>query len=118
MAYGLLHYAGATLESGFELVAEITQLESKIQQADIVITGEGSLDKQTLNGKGPHGVAMLAKKHQKPCFAIAGKVEPCVEEFFQATYALADLGFPLETCIAEAPRLITQVAEQLAKEQL
>ena len=61
IAYGLLHYAQAALRSGFDIVSEITQLEKHIAEADIVITGEGSLDEQTLNGKGPQGVAKLAK---------------------------------------------------------
>ena len=49
IAYGLLHYASASLESGFSIVADIIHLEEEIDAADIIITGEGSLDAQTLN---------------------------------------------------------------------
>jgi glycerate kinase len=118
IAYGLLHYCNAHLESGFDIVSGIIGLEKNIQDADIVITGEGSLDSQTLNGKGPHGVANLAAKYKKRVFAIAGHIEPCVEDYFENCYALSSLGLPLETCMAEAPRLISQLAEKLAKELL
>lgn len=116
IAYGLLHYCNAKLESGFDIISQITHLEEYIRNADIVITGEGSLDAQTLNGKGPHGVSKLAKKHQKRAFAIAGSIDDCVHQHFEKTYALADLGLSLETCMREAPRLITQLSEQLASE--
>ncbi len=47
--------------SGFELVSQITGLEKQIEQADVIITGEGRIDQQTIHGKVPYGVAVLAK---------------------------------------------------------
>lgn len=112
-AYGLLHYANAKLESGFTIVSSIINLEQKIAEADIIITGEGSLDSQTLNGKGPHGVAILAKKHNKRVFAIAGQAEGAVNKYFEKILTLASTGLPLEVCMNNASQLISNLAENL-----
>jgi glycerate 2-kinase len=114
IAYGLLHYCGAKLESGFDIVSEIIGLEKLIREADIIITGEGSLDRQTLNGKGPHRVSILAQKYNKRVFAIAGHIEPCVEPYFEKCYGLSSLGLPIETCISEVHQLISEQAKSLA----
>jgi glycerate 2-kinase len=66
---------GAKMQSGIELVLEYTNAAEKIKEADIVFTGEGSLDKQTLYGKVPVGIAKLAKKHGKTVIGLAGKVD-------------------------------------------
>ncbi len=71
--FGLMSFCGAKVRPGFDVVAEAVGLESKIKDADVVITGEGSLDRQTLEGKTPAGVARLARKLGKPVFAIVGR---------------------------------------------
>jgi glycerate kinase len=71
---GLIAFCGARLEAGFALVASVTGLEDAIASADIVITGEGHLDDQSLGGKAPVGVARLARRAGVPCIAIAGVV--------------------------------------------
>ena len=76
LGYAFLAYLNATLESGIELVIRATNLESKIRDADVVVTGEGRLDGQSCMGKAPIGVARLAKKHGKTVLAFAG----CVTE--------------------------------------
>ena len=63
------------LESGIKIVLEETQLEEYIKDADLVVTGEGRLDRQTAMGKAPIGVAKLAKKYGKTVIAFAGSVE-------------------------------------------
>ncbi len=73
LGFGLLTFCNARIRSGFEVVADATNLREKIARADIVITGEGKLDRQTLTGKGPAGVAQLARAAGKPVFAIAGQ---------------------------------------------
>src|SRR5439155_12572576 len=73
LGFGLLSFCGAKIRPGFEVVAEAANLESKMKNADVVITGEGSLDRQTLEGKTPAGVARLARKLGKPVFAIVGR---------------------------------------------
>jgi len=55
-------------------VAETLHLETGSRTSDLVITGEGRIDGQTLEGKGPAGVAALARKHRKPVLAFAGSI--------------------------------------------
>lgn len=72
LGFGLVSFCGATIRPGFGLVAEVLDLGAAIQRADVVITGEGSLDDQTLEGKAPAGVARLARNLGKRVFAIVG----------------------------------------------
>ncbi|MGM0293860.1 glycerate kinase family protein [Enterococcus sp. AZ062] len=72
---GALAIVGATMKAGFMTVSELVDLENKIKSADIVITGEGRIDQQTIHGKVPYGVASLAKKHNKKVVAICGSRE-------------------------------------------
>src|SRR6266496_5212964 len=88
LGFGLLSFCGAKIQPGFEVVAEAVALESKMKDADLVITGEGSLDRQTLEGKTPVGVALLARKLGKPVFAIVGRAADDRElrEIFDGIY--------------------------------
>ncbi|NPV70950.1 MAG: glycerate kinase [Firmicutes bacterium] len=72
---GLLAFAGARLMPGFEIVSGILGLEAAVRACDLVVTGEGRLDLQTLSGKGPLGVARLARGSGVPVVAVAGQVE-------------------------------------------
>lgn len=63
---------GGKLVSGFETISQLICLDELIQQADLIITGEGRLDTQTENGKVPYGIASLAKKYQLPVIALCG----------------------------------------------
>ena len=75
LGFGLMSFCGARLQSGFDLVAEITGLPDRIARADIVVTGEGKLDAQTLHGKGPLGVAGMARALGKRVVGIGGIIE-------------------------------------------
>jgi glycerate kinase len=70
---GLIAFFGARLEPGFDLVARVAALEDAIASADLVITGEGRLDEQSLGGKTPIGVARLARRAGVRCVAVAGE---------------------------------------------
>jgi glycerate 2-kinase len=74
LGFGLRTFLGAKLEPGFELFAQLADLTSRIDGADIVITGEGAIDEQTLMGKGVGELAALCRKLNKPCFGLAGVV--------------------------------------------
>ena len=74
MGFAFLTYTNATLESGIQIVLTETKLEELITTANVVVTGEGKLDGQTVLGKAPIGVAALAKKYQKKVLAFAGAV--------------------------------------------
>ena len=76
LGFAFLTFTDAALESGISIVMTETKLEEHITTADLVITGEGRLDGQTIMGKAPIGVAQLAKKHAKPVIAFSGCVTP------------------------------------------
>lgn len=76
LGFAFLSFTNATLKSGIDIILEQTKLEDYIKDADIVVTGEGRLDSQTVMGKAPIGVAKLAKKHGKKVIAFSG----CVTE--------------------------------------
>jgi len=72
MGYAFRTFLNASLEPGIDIVLEETRLEAKIKDADIVITGEGRMDSQTVMGKAPVGVARIAKKYNKKVIAFCG----------------------------------------------
>lgn len=72
---GLYAVYGGSIKSGFELLAEAYDLEEKIRSADVVVTGEGKTDKQTLMGKLPYKISLLCKKYNKKCVVISGIID-------------------------------------------
>lgn len=116
LGFGLMSFCGAKIRPGFDVVAEAVGLEAKIEDADIVITGEGSLDRQTLEGKTPAGVARLARKFGKPVFAIVGRAtnDPEVREVFDAVYENARPGMSQEENMKRAAELLRENARDLA----
>lgn len=72
-------FLNANLKPGFEIVENLLNLEQEIATSDLVITGEGRMDSQSINGKGPIGVAKLASKYNKPCIAICGSLGQDIE---------------------------------------
>ena len=92
LAFGLMSFCAASIRPGFEVVAEAIGLESKIRSADIIVTGEGSLDRQTLAGKAPAEVARIGRKLGKRVFAIVGRTDgdARLRELFDGVYAVAD----------------------------
>ena len=92
LAFGLMSFCAASIRPGFEVVAEAIGLESKIRSADIIVTGEGSLDRQTLAGKAPAEVARIGRKLGKRVFAIVGRTDgdARLRELFDGIYAVAD----------------------------
>ena len=74
LGFAFLSFTNAVLDSGADIILEKTGLEQKIQNADIVITGEGRLDSQSAMGKGPLAVTVLAKKYAKPVIALCGSI--------------------------------------------
>jgi glycerate kinase len=115
LGFGLRVFAGAQLRQGFDVVSKIIDLERHVRDADIIVTGEGSLDAQTFQGKAPAGVANLAKKFGKRVFAIAGRVCDDRKGFFDATYELCSSGLTEAESKAAAPRLLRERASEMAK---
>ena len=116
LGFGLLSFCGATIRPGFEVVAEAVGLEPKMKDADLVITGEGSLDRQTLEGKTPVGVARLARKLGKPVFAIVGRASEDRElrEIFEGIYQNARPGMSQQENMKRAAELLRENARELA----
>lgn len=76
LGFAFLSYLNASLESGIDLIITSSEIEKYISEADLVITGEGKLDGQSVMGKAPVGVAKIAKKYSKPVIALSGCTAP------------------------------------------
>ncbi len=109
LGFGLMSFCGATIRPGFDVVAESIGLEAKMKDVDLAITGEGSLDRQTLEGKAPAGVARLARKLGKPVFAMVGRAsaDRRARELFDEVYELGGT-------IPQARELLRERARELA----
>jgi len=116
LGFGLMSFCGAKIRSGFDVVAEMIGLQNAIVKADVVITGEGRLDEQSLEGKAPAGVARLAREAGKRVFAIAGSASDAlaVRALFDEVLVLARPPITPEQSIARAPELLRERARELA----
>ncbi len=116
IGFGLMSFCGATMRSGFEVVAEVLGLEERVAASDLVITGEGRLDDQTLDGKGPAGVAALARKHGKPVLAFGGSIarNVALHGVFDATCAIIDEPMTLEAAMQRGAELLERAAHRAA----
>jgi glycerate kinase len=117
LGFGLMSFCGAKIRPGFEVVAEAADLESKMENFNLVITGEGSLDRQTLEGKTPAGIARLARKLGKPVFAVAGcsDRDRQVRELFDGVYVLGQAGMSEKEKMKRSKELLRAKAQELAK---
>lgn len=112
-------FLAATFRPGIELVAEVSGLEQAVIGADLVITGEGRLDLQTLHGKTPMGVASIAKRHGVPVIALAVMLGEGYQQLYghgiDAAFSLAPGPISLADALADAPRLLRQRAVDIAR---
>jgi len=110
-------FCGAPVKSGFETIAEFVGLRAAIEEADAVITGEGRLDDQTLEGKAPAGVARLARQLGKPVFAIVGssRATTAGAALFDRVLVLARGEISPEQSVAQAAELLQERARELAR---
>jgi len=108
LGFGLMSFCSGELRPGFDVVADAVELHEKIRSADVVITGEGKLDRQTLEGKAPAGVARLARKFGKRVFAVVGRAAPDqhVRDTFDGVYELGG-------SIPQARELLRERAREL-----
>jgi glycerate kinase len=121
LGFAFRTFTNAVLESGIKIVLEETKLEERIREADLVITGEGRLDAQTVMGKAPVGVAKIAKKYNLPVIAFAGAVTPdagiCnaygIDAFFSILRRVSTLEEAMEP--VSASRNLTDTAEQVMR---
>jgi glycerate kinase len=115
----LLGFTSATLRPGVEVVAEMVGLAAALEAADLVITGEGRADEQTLAGKAAMGVALLAGERATPVVLLCGTLGPGSEALeasglFELIQPVADRPMTLDEAMADTERLLTNAAERLA----
>lgn len=107
----------ATRRPGIDVVLEFTELEQRLTGADLVITGEGSLDEQSLLGKTPMGVARAAARAGIPVVAVCGRStlspQQLAEAGFTAVHALTDFEPNVEKCMAEAGPLLEELGKHI-----
>lgn len=112
-------FLGAQFKAGVEVVAELVGLSGAVKGADLVITGEGRFDAQTLRGKTPFGVARIARQHGVPVIVIAGTLgegyQALYEHGIDAAFALTSGPMTLEQACSEAPRLLAERASDIAR---
>lgn len=118
---GLVLFCKAQLKPGFEVVAETSGLPERIAKADLVITGEGKLDRQSLRGKVPVGVGRLANAMNRPCWAVAGVRATDLDDAALAAegicgaVALDRLAGSRAESMAQASRYLADAAEEIAR---
>lgn len=121
IGYGAL-LLGASFRPGIELMLEVLGFAPALQRATLVITGEGSLDEQTLHGKAPAGVAAAARAADKEVVAVCGRLALPHEALGRAgirrAYPLTEIEPDVAKCIADAGPILERVAERIAQDYL
>ncbi|UNZ16756.1 glycerate kinase [Streptomyces sp. 891-h] len=122
IGFGALVGLRARFRPGIEILMEELGVEPAIGRASLVITGEGSLDEQTLHGKAPAGVAAAARRDGKPVVAVCGRLAIGARELraagIERAYALTEIEPDVERCIANAGALLETVGQTLAANHL
>jgi glycerate 2-kinase len=119
---GLLAFMKAKLKRGIDIVIETTKLEEYIHNADLVITGEGSIDYQTQYGKTPFGVAKVAQKYNVPVIALAGGIgkeaNTLYEKGFNSIFSIVDKPMTLDEAIENGDKLLEDASERILRAML
>ena len=115
----MMAFFGATLQPGFELIADAARLAERIRGADLVITGEGKLDASSLHGKTAIGVARLCKEAGVRCIALVGSIgdgaEQALAEGLSDYVAICNPTMSLADAMRDAPELLALTAANVAR---
>ena len=116
--YGILTFLKGQLMSGFKVVAEKVALRERMAKANFVITGEGKLDFQSLQGKGPYGVASLAHALGKPVWALAGVIEDrhLLKTYFDRLSSLVSRDITVEEAMKNPGPLLRRRAAEVCQD--
>ncbi|MFF2210738.1 glycerate kinase [Streptomyces antibioticus] len=121
IGYGAL-LLGARFRPGIEVMLDVLGFAPALERAELVITGEGSLDEQTLHGKAPAGVAAAARAAGKEVVAVCGRLALPPQSLGRAgirrAYPLTEIEPDITTCISEAGPILERVAERIAQDFL
>jgi glycerate kinase len=116
---GLVAFLGAELKAGVDIILDLINFERRLKDVDLVITGEGMLDGQSIYGKTPVGVAKKAKEKDIPVIAVAGTlgfgVEKVLDHGIDAYFSIIDKPAELDLIIKETPKLIQKLSEQIIR---
>jgi glycerate kinase len=122
VGFAALTALGARLRPGIELVLELVGFADEVAGADLVVTGEGTLDEQTLHGKAPAGVAAAAAAAGVPVVAVCGRNTLSARRLrgagFAGAYSLAEIEPDLRRCFAEGAQLLERLGARIAAECL
>lgn len=117
LGFALMTFFKAKAQRGITTILDLIGIEEKIADADLVITGEGHMDSQSVNGKTPIGVAQLAKKYQVPTVAIVGGASTHLEVLYDAgisgVFDIINQPMSLEEAVTDAPTLITNTSKNI-----
>ena len=119
LGMALLAVLNGSLVSGVSLVMEALQIEALISESDLIITGEGKIDQQTVHGKTIAGIAALGKKHQVPVVVITGKIENGFQKLYDngvtSVHSIVNAPMNLEGAITSAPYLIESAVSNIIR---
>lgn len=117
MGFGLAVFCHAQIVSGFEIVSRMTGLARIVAESDVVVTGEGSLDKQSLSGKVPVALARLAASQGKPILCVAGHIDTSVDwsSRFSAVASASECAGSRTAAIEDAAQWLREASRNLCK---
>jgi glycerate 2-kinase len=122
VGFAAMAILGAELQPGIELILDLVRFRDHLPGARLVVTGEGSLDEQTLSGKAPAGVAAAAAEAGVPVLAVCGRRALTDDQLRQAgmaqAYALTDIEPDVQRCFTEAGPLLEELSRRLARDWL
>ena len=114
---GLMAFLKGQLVNGIKLILQTIKIEEFIKQADLVFTGEGKIDGQTLHGKTISGIAAMAKKHEVPVIVLTGKIGEGIDEIYNigvsAVFSIVNQPMELKVAIDQAPVLIQDCTKNI-----
>jgi len=114
---GLMFFCNATFRQGIQMVLELVQAESLFSEANLIFTGEGSTDFQTVYGKAPVGIGMIAKKYNVPVICVSGSLGKSYDEIFKygitAAESIVSSPESLAYCMENAASLLQDTAKRI-----
>lgn len=117
LGFALLAFLNAQYVSGIDYLLFASNAEEHVKWADIIITGEGRFDRQSLSGKSTIGIARLGAKFGKMVIVISGSIDCPFEEYSKegitSIFSIVDMASSLERCLIEAPRLLKETTKSI-----
>lgn len=115
IALPLVTFFNAEIVPGADFILKKLNFDDHVKWADLVITGEGKIDAQTLDNKAPVAVSRIARNHKKPVIAIGGSVEKEASDGFDAMFSFINRPITLEQSMEESEKLVAEFSYQMAR---